>query len=889
MFLKLQIKIMTDKMDIRTYIKTLIFILCLILIPVKSISQNISGTVTDSITGEPIPYLAVYYEGKGIGTITDDEGKYSIEIVPSSPILTFAAIGYTTKTINISQANNKTINVIMSPADFKLDEVVVKPKKEKYSRKNNPAVELIEKVIAHKSAQKLEDNDFYQYSIYEKMTTSLDDINSDMFDKGIFKKMPFLIDQVQPCIETNKLILPVSIQERAIKRLYRKNPESKKDIVEGETSNGVDQFFTTGNILGSTLKDLFKNIDIYENNIDLLHLRFTSPISSANAVSFYKYYIMDTVYVDSLKCIDLSFVPNNSQDFGFTGHLYIIADSTYAIKKCVMNLPKNTGVNFVNNMIIQQEFTRLDNGQWVISKDDMLAELYVVDAIQGVQVRRQTRYDDYSFEPIMPNLFKLKGDVIRENDADMKGEDFWAEKRKVPMSKQESKLSNFIERLEQVPGVNYVVFVLKMFFENFIEVSFNGEPSKFDFGPINTMFTTNYVDGFRLRLSGQTTAQLNPHLFASGYGAYGFKDRKFKYMGKLEYSFDKKKFLAREFPKHSISISHQYDVMSPMDKFLRTDKDNVFVSLKATTVDQMSYVRDTKIEYEQETMSGFSYKITASHKIDNPTGNLFYIPNNTELKTDNFRLGSQDYHNYMRSLSIDEIMTTEFGISLRYAPGETFINTKQRRRPLNLDAPVFTLSHTVGVKGLFGGDYNYNYTELSFFKRIWMRSWGKMDINIKGGIQWNKVPFPMLIMPEANLSFITQKNTFNLINNMEFLNDRFASLMINYDMGGKLFNRIPLFRKLKLREAFGFNLLYGNLSDKNNPFKNPDDSYLFRFPERNGQQTSFVMNHMPYMEFTVGIHNILNFIHIDYVRRITYLDNPNINKHGVRLMMMVLF
>ena len=193
------------------------------------------------------------------------------------------------------------------------------------------------------------------------------------------------------------------------------------------------------------------------------------------------------------------------------------------------------------------------------------------------------------------------------------------------------------------------------------------------------------------------------------------------------------------------------------------------------------------------------------------------------------------------------------------------------------------------MKGLLGSDYNYNYTELGFFKRFWLRSWGKVDINIKGGIQWNKVPFPLLIMPEANQSFITQKNTFNLINNMEFLNDRFASLMIDYDMGGKFLNRIPGLRKLKWREAFGFKMLYGKLTDKNNPFKNTNDPHIFRFPERNGEPTSFVMGKAPYMEFYVGIHNIFKLIHIDYVRRINYLDNPGINKHGVRLMIMVLF
>lgn len=170
-----------------------------------------------------------------------------------------------------------------------------------------------------------------------------------------------------------------------------------------------------------------------------------------------------------------------------------------------------------------------------------------------------------------------------------------------------------------------------------------------------------------------------------------------------------------------------------------------------------------------------------------------------------------------------------------------------------------------------------------------MSSWGKVDINLKGGIQWNKVPFPLLIMPDANLSYVTQKNTFNLINNMEFLNDRFASLMLTYDMNGKLFNRIPLLKKLKWREVIRFNMLYGKLSDKNNPFKNPGDSDLYLFPTRNGEYTSFVMDNMPYMEVCVGIHNIFKVLHIEYVRRLTYLNHPGINKNGVRIMMMVTF
>lgn len=837
----------------------------------KTYAQMITGVVTDSLTNEPVSYMAVYYEGTGIGSITDLDGKFSVEARKGLSALTFSAVGYNTKVVNIVPGTSQHINVKVSEASVELSEVVIKPERERYSRKNNPAVELMKKVIEHKSLQNLEENDYYSYDIYQKMTTSLNDITPDMFGQGIFKKMPFLVDQVEPCVETNKLILPFSIQETASQKVYRRDPKSEKTLIKGLNSSGVDQLFSTGEMFGTLLKDVFADVNIYDNDIKMLQSRFVSPISSTSAISFYKFYIMDTVYVDDSRCYHLTFVPQNSQDFGFTGHLYVMADSTYAVRKCVMNLPKNTGVNFVEGLTVTQEFAQLPNGQWVLKNDDMLAELFLIKAVQGVQVRRTTRYDNFSFEELPPNIFRLKGDVVKANDAMLKSDEFWAEARQVPMSKQESMIDKLVERLEEVPGFKYVVFVAKAFIENFVETGTKDKPSKFDFGPINTTFSANDVDGFRLRLSGQTTAALHPNLFLSGYAAYGFKDKRMKYKGKVEYSFDKKEFLPREFPKNCLSFSYQYDVMSPMDKFLKTDKDNVFVSLKATTVDQMMYVRDIRMEYEKEWTSGFSMKLSAINKNDEPTANLHYILNDG------------------KSTEIKDMTTTEFGVFLRYAPGETYLNSKQRRRPVSLDAPVFTLSHNTGVKGVFGGDYNYNYTEASFFKRVWLSSWGKVDINLKGGIQWNKVPFPLLIMPDANLSYVTQKNTFNLINNMEFLNDRFASLMLTYDMNGKLFNRIPLLKKLKWREVIRFNMLYGKLSDKNNPFKNPGDSDLYLFPTRNGEYTSFVMDNMPYMEVCVGIHNIFKVLHIEYVRRLTYLNHPGINKNGVRIMMMVTF
>ena len=841
------------------------------------LSAQIKGVITDSLTNEPLMYVTVQYEGTGVGAVSNADGEYQVETRNGWNELTFSTIGYVTKKIKFA-SGTKVLNVQMVTDDIMLSEVTVKPQKEKYSRKNNPAVEFMKKVIEHKKALKLEEKDFYQYQRYEKMKMSLNDVTPEKLEKGIYKKFSFFKDQVEVSPTTQKMILPISIKETASRTIYRKDPKSQKTIIEGMNSSGIEDFFSTGDMLGTVLNDVFSDINIYEDDIRLLQRYFVSPIGKG-AISFYKFYLMDTLMVDKQECVHLTFVPQNSQDFGFTGHLYVVKDSTYAVKKCTMNLPKNTGVNWVETMDIVQQFEQLPDSSWVLTDDDMTVELYLLKSLQGVEIQRTTKYSEYKFDEIDPRYFRLKGSVIKEASMLNKSEEYWAQVRQVPLTKQESTMDIFMNRIEQIPGFKYVIFGAKALIENFVETGSKEHPSKVDIGPINTMITSNYVNGTRFRLSAMTTGNLSPHWSFSGYGAYGTKDKKWFYSGQAAYSFNKRQYVLWEFPKHYLAFKYTYDVMSPSDKYLMTDKDNMFVGWKWATVDQMSYLRDATLTYELETNTGFSINAMARHRNDQPAGMLQYWRNNGATA------GQLDANNTL----VHDITTSELGITLRYAPGETFVNSKQRRIPVSLDAPIFTLSHTTGFKGVLGGDYNFNLTELSMRKRFWFASWGKLDVTMRAGAQWNTVPFPLLNLPMANLSYITQNNeSFNLINNMEFLNDRYASLALSYDMNGKLFNRIPLIKKLKWREMFRIRGLWGTLTDKNNPYKshNPD---LFLFPMRNGTPTSYVMGKTPYIEASIGIYNIFKLLHIEYVRRLTYTDIPGIQKGGIRFMILTIF
>ena len=840
-------------------------------LPMKA---QLRGYIIDEATGDSIPYASAIYRGHNVAVASNINGQFTIAR-HEGWVLTFSAVGYISKSITITSSTKQNFNVKLKPDTKALKEVVVKTKRRRYSRKNNPAVELMKKVVEAKKRTDLDNRDYYQYNKYQKLTLALNDITPEKLEDPKMKKKPWLKDQVEKCEYNGKLILPISVDETVTQKIYRKHPHSEKNIVKGQNSTGVNDLFQTGDILNTVLKDVFSDVNIYDDQIRLLQYPFTSPIGK-DAVAFYRFYIMDTLYVERDKCIHLHFLPNNQQDFGFRGDIYILADSSYQVKRCELTIPKKSDVNFVENMKIVQEFTQLPDSTWVLSVDDMLAELKLASFIKEAAVIRTTRLTDYAFDPLPKQLFKGKAKDVKEADAMMRDEAFWNKYRQVSLTKSESKMDAFVNNLSQIKGFKYIIFGLKALIENFVET---GNPSKVDIGPINTMLTSNPVDGLRTRISAQTTAKLNPHWFASGYFARGWKSEKNYYKADLTYSFNKKEYLPREFPKRTLTLSSTYDIMAPSDKFMKTDKDNVFTSFKWSKVNKMMFYNRQEIKYEREEDWGF--KTTLGFKAEENEGALGL--NFTPLSQ-----YSQKYTdgNVLLEPNSNKFRTSEFHAEFRFAPGETYINTKQRRLKINLDAPVFILGHTVGIKGFLGGDYRYNFTEASIYKRFWMKSWGKIDCYLKGGIQWNQVPYPLLIMPETNLSYIIQDETFELIDNMEFLNDRFASLYISWDFNGKIFNRIPLLKKLKWREYIGFRCLWGGLSDKNNPFleQNAQSDILMLFPEG----CHVMDSKKPYYELSVGIHNIFKLIHVEYVRRLNY-HYENTHKDGVRFMVRMTF
>ena len=860
----------------RTYRILLLLLLMAFSLPTHA-QEMITGYVIDDQAGDSIGFITVQYKGQKITTMADHRGYFSIPKHVGWK-LTFSGVGYKTRTVNIGP-NSHRLLVALKPDMKTLGEVTVRSKRGRYRRKGNPAVELMRKVIANKKKTNLSNRDYYQYTKYQKLTLALNDVKPDMLTNPKLKKFPWLTDQVEKCQQTGKLILPASIDETVTQKIYRRSPHSEKDIIKGQRSVGITNFFQTGDIINTASKDVFTDVNIYDNQVRVLQHPFTSPIADG-AISFYRYYIEDTLAVGRDSCIHVHFLPNNQQDFGFRGDLYILKDSSYQVKRCEIILPNQSDVNFVEDLKIIQEFTQLPTGEWVLSVDDMVVELVLFDFIQKGVAIRTTRLTDYQFTEIPDKLFKGLDKTIIEPDAELQDAAFWQQQRQVELTASEAKMDDFLKGIKTMGGFGYILMGLKILSENFIETS---ENSKVDIGPVVSMISTNFIDGLRTRFGAQTTGNLSSHLFLKGYVARGWKSNNWYYNGQVTWALNRKKYLPEEFPKRNITFQSTYDVMSPSDKFLPTDKDNMFAALRWMKVDKMMFYNRQLLSFEYEQRWGLRTLFSIKTEKNDAAGNMQFIPLSSLNSLRNATLSERE----LSTLNSIGLRTTELKVEIEYSPGALYTNSKIRRLKVNREAPILTLSHTMGIEGFLGGEYHYNYTEFSLFKRIWLNSWGRIDFYSRVGKQWNKVPFPLLCMPAANLSYFSRKQMFNQIANMEFLNDRFWSVDLNWDMQGKILNRIPLIQKARLREYLGVKMLWGGLSDQNNPFlpENAGSRVLMAFPD-----DSRIMNpRVPYWEISAGVRGILRFFQIEYVRRMNYNPSTYGAKNSVRLGFTMMF
>ena len=819
---------------------------------------QITGLVRDSLSREAVPYATVTLIGTDEGTIANDKGGFTINSRAAFSKLRVTAMGYTPREVPVKAGQGSVVLVDLVPSGVELNEVVVRKGKEKYSKKNNPAVEMIKKL-----RQRRDDNDprrfpNYGYTQYERMMMGFGNLD-DVIKKP--EEQAWVEQYADTSLLTGRQVLPVSIKETVARDWYSDN--GHKQLILGTKSAGIDEHIDQENIK-KVLDDFMGEVDIFQNDVTLLTNRFVSPLSRI-AVDFYKFYLNDTVMVGSERCAVLSFVPFTPQTFGFLGRLYVsLEDSTMFIKRVAMGVPHDINLNYVEQMSIVQDYERAPNGSRLKVRDNVEVSMKLLSNLPEVFARRETVYRDHNFERPEGGVFNFKSEQQIENSAAYMPDEFWQEYRPAEVRTTTATMQGLMKRLRGSKLFYWAEQVVVVLVNGYIPTA---KVSKFDLGPLNTLISGNSLEGLRLRMGGMTTVNLSRHWFARGYLAYGTRDEKFKYMGSLEYSFTPKKAMDQEFPIHSLRLTHRYDVDKLAQHYLYTNQDNVFLTLKRHKDVRMQYLRTTRLEYRHEWYNHFSITLGLEHNIHEATQ---YVP-----------------FMYCDNTTRNRYTQAGFTLQLRFAPGETFYQARSYRIPINMDAPIITLNQTYMPKGFMGSLHEVNKTELGLQKRFWFSAFGYADVIIKGEKVWSQVAYPDLLMPNVNLSYTIQPESYALMKPMEFINDQALSWDVTYWGNGILMNRLPLIKRLRLREVISLRGIWGSLSDKNNPnavetqnLASPSTSGLFMFPSDAPCQP---MGNKPYMEAGVGLDNILTILRVDYVWRITYREHAGSDRHGIRI------
>lgn len=837
----------------RCHIMLLTVILALLVLAAPALGQttsvtSITGLVRDSLSREGIAYASISLMGTSEGTIANDKGGFNINTRASFTRLRISAMGYKTKEVEIKPGQGSVILVDLVSSGVELDEVVVRKGKEKYSKKDNPAVEMIRKLRARR-----DDNDpkrfpHYGYTQYERMMLGLGNLD-DIISKP--EEQAWISEYADTSMLTGKRVLPISIKETVARDYY--GATGHKRIILGSKHAGIDERIDQNNVK-KILDDFMGEIDIFQNDVTLLTNRFVSPLSRI-AVDFYKFYLNDTVDVDGERCAVLSFVPFTPQTFGFLGRLYVsLEDTTMFIKRVSMGVPYDINLNYVERMSVVQDFDRAPNGSRLKVRDNIEVSFKLMPGVPEAFARRETTYRDHNFERPETGAFNFKGSQSIGSGAEFMPDEFWQEYRPEDVRSTTASIKGLMQRLRGS----------KLFYwaEQFVVVMVNGyiptaKVSKVDIGPLNTLISGNSLEGLRLRLGAMTNVNLSRRWFARAYMAYGFRDKRLKYMGSLEYSFVPKKSLDQEFPIHSLRLTHRYDVDKLAQHYLYTNQDNVFLTLRRHKDVRMQYLRTTRLEYRHEWYNHFSIALGIEHNIHESTRYVPFVYADGDVRQRYTQAG--------------------FTAQLRFAPGETFYQARSYRVPINMDAPIMTLTQTYMPKGFMGSLHEINKTELGIQKRFWFSAFGYADVIVKGEKVWSKVAYPDLLMPNVNLSYTIQPESYSLMKPMEFINDQALSWDLTYWGNGVLMNRLPLIKRLRLREVLTLRGIWGSLSDKNNPAQSSD---VFLFP---ADALCQPMGDKPYMEAGVGIDNILTILRVDYVWRLTYRDHAGTDRRGVRI------
>jgi hypothetical protein len=807
----------------------------------------ITGHIRDASTKEPLAFASIAAPQLNTGTQTDVNGRYSLRSATPITELRISYVGY--KTIIFTNSSDSTRLV----KDFQMEvqteilkEVLVKPKK--YRNKNNPAVELIRLVVDNRKNNRIANFGTFQEEQYEKIMMGLSNLSEKTKNRRILRSWKFAMENVDTTKLKGSGIVPAYLQE-SIQDFYSQNdPKRKKTLIKASQKVRFPLLDEDG--LEKYLRYMYQDIDIYDDYVVLLTDHFLSPIAD-NAPLFYRYYPADTTEENGSKIVRLQFFPRNKTDMLLQGELFIALDSTYPVTRITFN--------WVRSLEVDQSFQKTSrNGKWVLENESISLDFGLSKRGMGFFGERYISHQSPRINAaVTDSVFRIgDGNRVLLAGAEKQSQEYWSESRHTQLSEVEAATYRNIDSLQHT-----------RLFANIAKTAFTlttgyWKPSPgLEIGPIHTFYSFNDVEGNRVRFGGRTNPVFSKRVNLEGFGAYGFGDKRWKFGIGANISLSKRAY--NLFPYNLLRINYQEDLLVPglipVGTFART---NITTSFTRGPNDRFHFQKKFNAQYEREFSNKFSFMVGLERRTLEPVGSLRF------------------YSTEDAGAEYGDLTTVKPFIQLRFAPGEEYYQTNNGWRQRIRFNFISQIRYSRGISGIWGGDYKFDEVIASAYKFSNTPPFGYNYFYVEAGGVFGKVPYPLLSVHRANQSYSYRFMAYNMMNFMEFVSDRYVAANIEHSFYGFFTNKIPLLRRLKLRELATFKILYGQVSKQNQPTAG---SGLFAFPlNPDGTPLTYTLAARPYMEAGIGIGNILKIFRIDFIRRLTYLDHEGVAKFGVR-------
>ncbi|HEY3404794.1 MAG TPA: DUF5686 family protein [Ohtaekwangia sp.] len=798
---------------------------------------TIKGKITDSNSGDPIPFVNILLKGTSVGTTTDFDGNYTVKTTLSSDSLVASYIGYRSKSKAVTREANQTINFQLEENVTNLQEIVV-------LSGENPAFEILRRVVRNKSENDKRKLSAYEYDTYTKIEIDVDNISEKLREKKIMKKIAQVLDSVDRLAgEDGKPILPMFISESVSKFYFRDNPQLKYEHILKTKISGVG--VEDGTLVTQLVGSSFQEYNFYQNWLNILGKDFVSPIADGWRI-YYEYDLTDSLYVGGEYCYRLDFFPKSPQDLAFTGTVWI-TKADYALKQVDATVGKQANLNFIEKIKIQQELEATEEGAWLPVKNRVLIDVgELTNTSAGMLAKFYTSNKNFVVNKPRDPVF-YKHPIVMAEDARLnEDEDHWDTLRHEPLSESERNVYKMIDTLQNIPIVKTYIDIIKIVVDGYYDAG------KIYIGPYVGLLAYNNIEGLRIQSGFKTSIDFSNKWVLRGQLGYGFGDQKVKYSGSIQHILSRERWTTLTFRARSDigRVGIDDEILSDNFLFLAAQRWGNFR--------RGYYYDESRLNFQRELFRGFTQRVAFKYLTFRPTFNFGYISQGEGSSSD----------------TLSNYETAELIIESRFARDELFIQDDNDRISLGTSKwPIVTLRYTRGFKGVIDSDFDYTKLRMSVYKRIRVGPLGTGYLNVTGEYTFGAVPYPLLSPHIGNETPIYTSVTFNLMDFGEFVSDRYAALQYQHHFEGFLLNRIPLMRKLKWRLVGSFNMIYGGMTSENQALIPVDeDKYM---------PVGFLEHNKPYIEMGYGVENIFKFFRVDFVHRLSYLDNPDTRKFGI--------